>query len=256
MTPKLKSLLLWIPNSKISHEVIAGLRAYTPEIEAGAQKEWQDLLNRNSRVFDGPIWSLVSYQHSAETNTLCLALQKSSYKYQMYTHFTEMGRILPPESRANAFGTSSVCITKDHKVVLGLRGAHLAACPNMWHLMPAGTVDEPDTLNVITKELAEELGLAWDTTVQSVKCVALLDTGVEQGHKPELLWLLQLNVDQATVQSAFEALGKEGDEHSKLVFLSRDEIEPFRQENSLVQVCSDALHLTHQHWVELLGEKV
>jgi hypothetical protein len=59
--------------------------------------------------------------------------------------------------RTNSFGTCALCLTLDGKVVLGRRASNLAACPNMWHFVPAGTVDRPDALAVIKDEMREEL---------------------------------------------------------------------------------------------------
>jgi hypothetical protein len=82
--------------TKIKTIVCPGIRQYADHIQAATDKLWQELLTKKMNLFDGPVWGIVSYAMS-EDNELHLEVQESSYRFQMYTHFTEAGRALPAQ---------------------------------------------------------------------------------------------------------------------------------------------------------------
>eukprot|EP00300_Choanocystis_sp_HF-7_P010533 c16997_g1_i1.p1 GENE.c16997_g1_i1~~c16997_g1_i1.p1 ORF type:complete len:166 (+),score=46.34 c16997_g1_i1:394-891(+) len=142
-----------------------------------------------------------------------------------------MSTTLSREERVNALGTSALALTRDNKLVLGKRSDHLAACPSLWHLIPAGTVDKLDVLGVLKVEFLEEMHLDWDSEIVGEPiCVGLLDAGEEQGHKPELVWVLRLAKTSAELADTIPT----NDEHSEISFIAFDEME----------ACFDACNFT------------
>ena len=86
----------------------------------------------------------------------------------------------------------------------------------MWHLVPAGNVDSPDVVAHIRSELSEELNI-YEFDDFSVKVMGLFDTGAEQGHKTEIVFLIKLN--SLTFDDVYKRFGTVRAEHNEHVDL-------------------------------------
>merc|ERR1711920_701602 len=117
----------------------------------------------------------------------------------LFTHMTEVGRAtVPLASRCNGAGLMALTETSDGFLVFGLRSRKAGAMPLHWHCVPAGILDAPDPVAVLKKELVEETNVEWHL-VKGGELLAVLSTGEEQGHKPELVFRLLLSASAAEV---------------------------------------------------------
>lgn len=184
---------------------------YDEAVERGAERHWQSELARRPRLFDGPVWCFrgasgpssgpsgpsasgagaAPEEEGPGGGGLEVELQRSSYKYVLYTHHTEEGRQLPQAQRAGACGIMALTQTRDGYLVFGKRSSKVATMPGHWHCMPAGALDSPDLRGVLQKELLEETGCSWDL-VKEAGLLAALDSGAEQGHQVEFVGRLDL----------------------------------------------------------------
>eukprot|EP00298_Acanthocystis_sp_HF-20_P003724 c14067_g1_i1.p1 GENE.c14067_g1_i1~~c14067_g1_i1.p1 ORF type:complete len:276 (-),score=111.68 c14067_g1_i1:23-850(-) len=233
------------------------IKKYSDDIENGANMNWEKLQSeKKGLLFDGIVWTLKNVEIK-ESSKLELILQPSSYRYVMYTHYSSFGiENLSKEQRANPIGISALCITTDNKIVLGKRSPHVAVCKNMWHVIPAGNLDNPNLSFVLKTEMREELGLEWENVVQRETCLGLFDTGVEQGNKPEIVWFVQLNISSEEVESSMKKNPHKEenglDEHDNLVFINRNDIKNFISQFDVVGVCKSILNLVDFWWDNLL----
>ena len=236
MTPK----VLWLAppgKTQIVIKIIPGVREYSDAIKVDTDENWHRRLSANPKLFDGPVWSVVNWCTSGEggkdTTERCrgfpdshalhlhFEMQLTSYKYVLYTHFTPKGLALPSEARSNALGCSAICLTSDGHVVLGLRSMVCGTEPGLWHLVPAGNVDRPDIDHVILDEHEEELGYRAKLPAEDgcddhdkLSVFGVLDTGLYQGHKLEVVYLLRL---RSKTFSDLKQLFKKNDEHDELI---------------------------------------
>ena len=95
-------------------------------------------------------------------------------------------------------------LTSDGFVLLGLRSGQVATTPHTWHLVPAGNVDRPDLADLMAAELREELGGSEDGGWEKLSLLGLLDAGAEQGHKTEIVFIIQLRQTLAQVKEVFK----------------------------------------------------
>jgi hypothetical protein len=206
---------------KIAVKVLDGTRTYSEEITRSADEYWEGTIKKDRpNLFDGPIWSLVQYAEQACEVTgakqLHLTMQLSSYRFNLFTHY--VGRdMVPLTSRCNGLGVMSLTETSDGYLVLGLRSRKAGAMPWHWHCVPAGVLDAPDPPAVLEKELKEETGFEW-ATVRCGEVMALISSGEEQGHKPELLFRMGLSVSAVEVHEKHRA-AEDSAEHEALIFV-------------------------------------
>lgn len=215
-------------------KVADGVRNYPEAVVAGAELHWQSELARRPGIFDGPVWCLLSFEDGmcpdgasagmpadcigeGTQNKLQLELQKSSFRYVLYTHMSDAGRQMAPSERAGACGLMALAETQDQFLVFGKRSSRLACMPGYWHCVPAGQLDSPDPQAVLRKELEEETGCGWES-VTHAELLAVMDTGAEQGHKTELVFRLSLAMDAAGLYKRYTA-AEDRFEHECLVFV-------------------------------------
>jgi hypothetical protein len=195
--------------------VCSEMRRYSQEIGDGTDKYWAEVTSEKPHLFDGPVWSLVSW--SIVNQMLHINLQPSSYKYVLYTHFSQATASIPKEARANSLGSSAITVTSDGKVVIGLRSKSLGMVPDTWHMVPAGNVDTPDLVAHIKTELKEELSIDLKDS-DTVTVYGLFDAGSEQGHKTEIVFLIQLNsMSFEDVLCRYQTVSEIHNEHVELM---------------------------------------
>jgi len=215
-------------------EVLEGVRSYPEEVTRLADENWQSLLQQNSNLFDGPNWSLVRREVRGEGSQrrLCLAMQRSSYRFMQFTHMTPHGRAaVPLASRCNGAGLMALTETSDGALLFGLRSRRAGALPLHWHCMPAGVVDAPDPAAVLRKELVEETGFEWPA-VTACEFLAIMLTGEEQGDKPEFVFRLVLAASARDIYGRRRA-AEDSAEHEALAFVripGRDGPQPWAVE--------------------------
>eukprot|EP00929_Paragymnodinium_shiwhaense_P068092 TRINITY_DN34221_c0_g1_i2.p1 TRINITY_DN34221_c0_g1~~TRINITY_DN34221_c0_g1_i2.p1 ORF type:complete len:320 (-),score=57.26 TRINITY_DN34221_c0_g1_i2:46-954(-) len=203
--------------------VVEGVRKFPEDIQRGVEETWQALLEKKPTLFDGPVWGLLSHEVSGpedggEDRELHMSMQRSSYKFMYYTHYTPTGKALPTSARCNSIGLMALTETSDGLLVFGQRSHKLGVCPGCWHCVPAGVLDTPDPVAVLEKELHEELAVRWDS-VAGVDLLAMLSTGEEQGQKVELTFRLKLQVTAAEVYKRY-LHAEDKAEHEALRFVS------------------------------------
>ncbi|KAF4649216.1 hypothetical protein FOZ61_001620, partial [Perkinsus olseni] len=174
-------------------------------------------------------------------STLTDGWRTSVYHYRAtarYLHFSP--RALEMKEKLNPFGCCAITLVDGGTAIMaGRRSSQVACCPNMWHLTPAGTVDVDDPVAVIRKEMPEELGVPGDSLdvrllgkVTGIKAAldggpvdyyavstwsGLFDTGAEQAHKPELVFVIDLGSTKSSdilARTKTEAVDKW--EHSRI----------------------------------------
>eukprot|EP00747_Dinoflagellata_sp_TGD_P128684 gnl/TRDRNA2_/TRDRNA2_174584_c0_seq8.p1 gnl/TRDRNA2_/TRDRNA2_174584_c0~~gnl/TRDRNA2_/TRDRNA2_174584_c0_seq8.p1 ORF type:complete len:288 (+),score=57.81 gnl/TRDRNA2_/TRDRNA2_174584_c0_seq8:49-912(+) len=204
---------------RIVATVVEGTRTFSDEISAATDKHWEAALREKPKMFDGPVWCLVS--HSVREGTseeeLLLSLQLSSFKYVLYTHLSDDGRQLSPDLRVGACGLMALTETSDGFFVFGKRSMKLGSMPGYWHCVPAGQVDSANIAAVLEKELLEETGVAWDLVADS-RLLALMDSGAEQGHKYEFTFWLRLTVAALDVHERYKS-AEDRAEHEAFIFV-------------------------------------
>mmetsp|Transcript_9149 Transcript_9149/g.21961 ORF Transcript_9149/g.21961 Transcript_9149/m.21961 type:complete len:249 (+) Transcript_9149:18-764(+) len=197
-------------------EVKDGLRQFPDEVVIEADKEWAKLVEAKPNVFDGVIWTALSVAPSG--GQLRMEIQRSTYRFQMYTHFTPAGLAFPQEHRANALGTAGILLSLEGRALVGRRSTKLATCPGLWHLMPAGTVDKPDILAVLMAELKEECGMV-PSEVAAPEVLGVFSTGEQQGGKPEVVWTLPSKLSEEEVLQRCRDSAVDKGEHDEVAFV-------------------------------------
>jgi hypothetical protein len=87
--------------------------------------------------------------------------------------------------------------------------------------------------------------------VDRFECLGLMDTGAQQGYKPELIWIVRLKVLASELKAHAEKVPR--DEHDQFCFLDRSEIKNFVAQNELVQICAQVMLLLEASWELLTG---
>jgi hypothetical protein len=194
---------LWLASAdshiSASLQVTPEKAPFSAEDEAAIGRYWDERRAANPRLFDGPVWAVRGWS-LRDAGHLELRAYISSYKYVLYTHFGSTGNF----ESFKALGASAITRTSDGFVVLGLRSGAVATTPHTWHFAPAGNVDRADLASLMASELSEELGIErW----RDFRVFGLFDAGKEQGHKTEIVFLIDLHETLAEVQRSFAALG-------------------------------------------------
>mmetsp|Transcript_72527 Transcript_72527/g.137064 ORF Transcript_72527/g.137064 Transcript_72527/m.137064 type:complete len:314 (-) Transcript_72527:54-995(-) len=208
-----------LPLRCLSVSVAPSLRTYSAEVDAAAENYWKEAVMRKPNLFDGPVWCLRSHHTTERHGELQLhcELQRSSFKYVLYTHYSKEGQALRAEARSGACGLFALTQTSDGFFIFGKRSQRTACLPGHWHAVPAGQLDGPDIRSVLGQELAEEVGCDW-SSVQDVQLLALVDAGEEQGHKYEFVFLLRLNMPAVEVYNLYLS-AEDSYEHDALAFI-------------------------------------
>jgi 8-oxo-dGTP pyrophosphatase MutT (NUDIX family) len=181
------------------------------DVEQLVNENWNFCKTRNNRIFDGPVFSLQELRVSPDAVQMQLA--KSSYKYVLFTHFTEHPKRL--ETKLRAVGASAITVSNDGFVVVGKRAEHLGVAAGLWHFVPAGNLDREDIEDLVKCELQEELGMDPEATVSGLRLWGILDTGEEQGNKIEFVFVLNLNVNFSDVLGCHDQNGDQ--EHTEIM---------------------------------------
>mmetsp|Transcript_46236 Transcript_46236/g.128858 ORF Transcript_46236/g.128858 Transcript_46236/m.128858 type:complete len:145 (+) Transcript_46236:37-471(+) len=103
--------------------------------------------------------------------------------------------------------------------------------PSHWHCVPAGNMSSTEPRSVLEQELQEELDCDW-SMARSVKVLAVLDTGDEQGNKPEIVCWLHLALSAADVLARYQK-AEDRAEHDGLMFVNARSSEAGAAENGL-----------------------
>lgn len=209
-----------IPLDHMVASVASGTMTFEPELEVATQSHWEAALLARPKMFDGPVWCVRSFEvrpRGCGARELQLRLQLSSFKYVLYTHFSDEGKRLPADKRCGACGLMAITETSDGALLLGQRSQAVGSMPGYWHFVPAGHVDTTEFGTVLKEELLEETGVGWENVV-SANLMALLDTGAEQGHKFEFTFYLKLSLTAAEVLERYR-LAEDRGEHEAIAFV-------------------------------------
>jgi len=214
-----EGVLIAGPFAGVLVTIIPGERSYSQDVCVATNNAWSLRVADKPHLFDGNVWSLVDWKVKDDTLELCI--QRSTYKFLLQTHFTPAGRAMEPEARTNPLGVSAITEACDGGVLVGLRSEKLATCPCMWHLVPAGNVDCEDIQAVLVKEGIEEVGVNFSSeALNPMPILGVLDTGEEQGHKPEVLYHAKLSLTRSELISRYSVKAQEEhDEHDEVRFI-------------------------------------
>merc|ERR1719240_275213 len=227
-SPKMEGGLMVAGPSLVRTEVITSSNEYDGEVLRKIDDHWERMRQRNPALFDGTVWDMKDYR--VEGDQVGLSVQQTSYKYFAYSHFSSC-----PEFNVNAIGVSAL-VTHGSKILLGKRSPTLAACPGQWHLIPAGTLDQPNVVQTILKELEEELGVSH---VKSMRFLGLFDSGREQCHKPEVVFHIELDCTVEELEKSY-ATAIDNREHTEIRLIG-EELPNFLSSEPVVDVTRSIL---------------
>jgi len=226
-----------VPLDRVRITIVEGMRSYPAEVKLRAEEHWKAVLRVSPHLFEGPVWCLRSVtepfccpqaSHRDDDVVVELELQRSSFKYVLYTHLSTDALLLPEAHRAGAIGVSAMTATADGYLVLGRRSEMLACLPGHWHFAPAGQLDSASVQAVLEKELHEELGCTWGDVADS-RLLALMDSGAEQGHKWDFICWLRLSLGASQVHALYSR-AEDSYEHDGLIFVRIPGAAPLRGE--------------------------
>lgn len=198
----------------VSH-VVEDPMKFDEDIVKAAAKHWEAALLERPKMFDGPVWCVRKLE--VKGPELHLELQRSSFKYVLYTHLSQEGHALPPSKRFGACGLMALTETADGLLLFGKRSQQLSCLPGYWHCVPAGQVDNVNFGSVLQHELLEETGVDWQQ-VSSSHLLAVADAGREQGHKFEFIFYLKLSLTAQQVYDRYTA-ALDKMEHEAIAFV-------------------------------------
>lgn len=212
----------------ITIHVLDGERPFSEEVKAGAEEYWADLRRQKPQLFNGPVWAVadskVNKSGCSRRPRLILHMQRSWYKFALFTHYTPQVERMLPSQRCNVFGVGALTFTQEGLLILGQRSDRVAMLARYWSYMPVGVVDDKDVLGVLRKELAEELGLSWSNHITSTWCIGLLDCGSEQGHVTNLVFVIHLSLSSKEIRQTWTK-ACDATEHTEISFLEPSEVE-------------------------------
>lgn len=205
----------------IRTEVREGQRTYPHGVDELATQHWSEVLRLKPNLFDGPVWGLIQQdieEVQGGSRGIKLLVQQSSYRFVLYTHFTEEGRVMRPSDRCGALGLMSFTESSDGFLIVGRRSMKLGQMPGFWHCIPAGNVDGPDMLAVLKKELREELAVDLDSETTGGSLLSTLTTGPEQGDKLELSFHITVSLTASEMLARLQNAVDRG-EHERVAVL-------------------------------------
>jgi hypothetical protein len=188
-----------------------------PEVASIIESTWTDALARlGPRLHDGPMLRLNSWQIAG--GNLHLNLGHTSYKPFMGTNLmhAQLADQYGNEILANPLGLSAALESTDGFLLLGRRNNDVAFYPNRIHPF-AGTLDQPNVLAGIRKELQEEVNLRAED-IADIRCIGLAeDRTIRQ---PELVFWVKSNRTRAEIERTLDP-----HEHNEIVAIRCDETE-------------------------------
>lgn len=172
---------------------------------------------RGDRLCNGPIYSLV--EHRADR----LLIQPAEYRHAV-------ARRCAPELAVAGLAIRSLAVTGlllcADGLVLGRRGAGVAADAGLWEPAPAGGLSRPDPVGQILEELHEELGLEPARIVRHDACGLVEDT---ESGVIDIVFRLQTTATAEEIRGAHAAHAT--DEYAALVILPSSALAGFLQAN-------------------------
>jgi len=208
-------------------EVVPGKRKYKASTRQLINEAWQDAkLNPDLDIFNGQIISLHSIFMKNDTrtgrNALFLKVQATDYKSFYGTNVCNPNR-LPKTELANALSVCAVVETSEGTVFTGRRNEKLAETSGVWHV-PGGTFNAvQNPLDIMLKELSEELNIAPEDIQYSI-CLGFGENLLMK--KPEFLCYYHLKLSEQELIAKME-FASDKDEHTEYAFVPMEELENF-----------------------------
>jgi len=147
---------------------ITGTHAYDSD---GMESEWQELMQTNSNLFNGPVLILEQLELRRHVS---LKVQQSDYRYWLLS-----------SERPIIVGVMGVVVNEDDLVLLGKRAQWVGQHPGLWEFVPAGTLTEADPMGQLNLEWLEETGQKTLPDWQW-KCALIMD------HEDKVLVIVHL----------------------------------------------------------------
>lgn len=228
----------------IREEIVEGQRVYTDETVAATNKYWEALLKEKPYLFDGESWTMVSAKAKLTEDSrrsLELKMQRSFYRFGLFTHLTDAGLSMnPPSLRSQILGVGSLTFTNDSLLVLGKRTERCGCMPCFWSYIPVGVLDSPCLQGVLAKESLEELSLDPAVDVEDLWCLGVFDCGTEQGNLPNVVFVQRLRLTRDDVLCRYQS-AKDRAEHTELIFIEPTAVDDLRPLTSVTRVAVQAL---------------
>jgi 8-oxo-dGTP pyrophosphatase MutT (NUDIX family) len=193
----------WREGAVRSHWTGSGRRTRT-DIDDSIERSWLAAKQRlGDRLFDGPMCRLESW--NASPPQLNLTLSPTSYRIFLGTNLIRPHE-LDAEFLANPVGVSTVLLTRDDFLMLGVRNDRVAYYPNRVHpfagSLEPDDVDAASIFNCVRRELDEELSLRPDE-ITDARCVGLVeDLSLRQ---PELIFSVRTTRSRQQVEASVHA---------------------------------------------------
>lgn len=180
-------------------EVAEAEKTYPEGVMQKADDEWEQKMEEDPDLRDGPVWSLVQAEKSAQ---LKLKLQKSSQKLLHYTHFSDEAAKLEQDAKCSACSLTVLTETSDGQLML-------ERAAESWHLVPGTSTLSSSTLSeALTKALQPFARLrAVESALESVRILGVLDAGeaTPDGHRHTLVASCKLPKSAMEVEPFFVA---------------------------------------------------
>lgn len=198
--------------SKVVVTAAATERAYPAGISALADVHWTGELAETPDLKDGPVWCISQVQQqppeAVTDRTLQLAMQRSSHKLLLFTHFSEEADMVAKDDRCNACSLTLLLETADGLLVL-----HKPKEGQLWQTLPRSRIVGSADLGPVLQSMLKEAGQADapSDSVSSTRLLALVDAGesAPDGYRHELVFCLRLAFAADVVQQACAASGEE-----------------------------------------------
>ena len=215
----------------IHAQCVTRQRPSSAALDAIIETEWRhrtEQAGRNGQeLFDGRLWRLLDHSMTSSSDPrhkLHLTLGPGRYRDFVGTNLyhSDLLSNTPWNQFGNPVGTSALVITRDQRIVLGLRSGkvafhagHLHAFGGILEQRDCGPDSTVDVFASIRRELREELALT-DANLQDLRCLALVKD--HEIHQPELLFAVRVPCTSAELSTAWEQADSRA-EHQQLVDL-------------------------------------
>lgn len=188
--------------------------SFTPDIEKQVDAIWARAVEECPRLFDGTILCVAS---SDSTSMHCTPV---SYRY---FYAQQKNRALQPALKLVTVGVSGL-VSLDDKVLVGTRSPSVTQCPNLFELVPSGSLPAPeqptdklDYRQQLLTELREESGIEESIIT---KCEPFLLVTDESDAVVDICCAIALK--NLKVEAVLESL--RSDEYTELEFVPRQQL--------------------------------
>jgi len=225
--------------------VIPNKKEYSKPIREIIEKKWLSDKKKNSFLFDGIAYSLLSF--SQKDNILTFEIQKTGYKCFNGTNLNPEFSY-PSYEMANILAVCSLVKTRDQKFLFGKRSNFVAEGKGLWHI-PGGNVDkiyEKNTLEkIMIKELQEECNID-KSLISEIKNIGFGRS--KTTNKPEIIFLTKIKLSFKDLSNKLKK-AKHEFEHTEFKMIDENDLGHFINSRKFVPVGKAAVKLYLEYYV-------